>query len=75
MVCLSCFEVLQTVTAFIMRRLPLALRTIKATKYRLDNLAKRTDRASDFLRTNTDMVIENQALLTSMNNRAKIQLN
>lgn len=68
---------LQTVTAFIKRRLSPALRTIKATKYRLDDLAKRTDRASDFLRTKIDMVIEkqNQALLTSMNNRAKMQIN
>ncbi len=70
-------EGLQTVTAFIKRRLSPALRTIKATKYRLDDLAKRTDRASDFLRTKIDMVIEqqNQELLTSMNNRAQMQLN
>ncbi len=68
---------LQTVTAFIKRRLLPALRTIKVAKYRLDDLATRIDRASDFLRTQIDMAItqQNQALLTSMNNRAQIQLN
>ena len=70
-------EGLQTITAFVKRRLTPALRTIKAAKYRLDDLEKRIDRASDFLRTKIDMVIEkqNQALLTSMDNRAQIQLN
>ena len=45
--------------------------------YRLDDIAKRIDRASDFLLTKTNMVIEeqNQALSTSMNHRAKMQLN
>lgn len=70
-------EGLQTFNAFIERRLSPALRTIEAAKYRLDDIAKRIDRASDFLRTKINLVIEeqNQALLTSMNKRAQIQLN
>lgn len=68
---------LQTMAAFIDRRLSPAHRTAQATKYRLDDLAARVDRASDFLRTRVDLAIEsqNQALLHSMNKRAQMQLN
>lgn len=66
---------LQTMAAFIDRRLSPAFRTVEATKRRLDDLSGRVDRASDFLRTRIDMAIEaqNQALLKSMDRRAQLQ--
>jgi len=66
---------LQTLSAFVDRRLSPALRTVEAAKRRLDDLASRVDRASDFLRTRIDMSIEaqNQALLKSMDRRAQMQ--
>lgn len=68
---------LQTMAAFIDRRLSPAYRTVLAAKRRLDDLANRVDRASDFLRTRIDMAIEgqNQALLKSMDRRAQMQFN
>lgn len=68
---------LQTLTSFIKRRLSPADRTVLAAKRRLDDLASRVDRASDFLRTRINMVIEtqNQALLKSMDRRAQMQFN
>ncbi len=68
---------LQTLTSFIERRLSPACRTVLATKRRLDDLASRVNRASDLLRTRINMVIEtqNQALLQSMDRRAKMQFN
>jgi uncharacterized membrane-anchored protein len=67
---------IQTLSAFIKRRLLPAIRTIKAAKQRLEDLVNRANRASDFLRTQIDMAIaqQNQALLTSMNQRSKMQL-
>ena len=66
---------LQTLSAFVDRRLSPALRTVEAAKRRLDDLAGRVDRASEFLRTRVDMAIEaqNQALLKSMDRRAQMQ--
>ncbi|MBQ0758004.1 MAG: DUF3422 domain-containing protein [Amphritea sp.] len=66
---------LQTLSAFVDRRLSPALRTVEAAKRRLDDLASRVDRASDFLRTRIDMAIEaqNQTLLKSMDRRAQMQ--
>jgi len=66
---------LQTMAVFIDRRLSPAHRTVQAAKRRLDDLAQRVDRASDFLRTRINMVIEaqNQALLKSMDRRAQMQ--
>lgn len=68
---------LQTLTSFVERRLSPAYRTVIAAKRRLDDLALRVDRASDFLRTRINMTIEaqNQALLQSMDRRAKMQFN
>jgi len=68
---------LQTLSAFIDRRLSPAYRTVLAAKRRLDDLSSRVDRASDFLRTRIDMAIEaqNQALLQSMDHRAQMQFN
>lgn len=67
---------IQTLSAFIKRRLLPAIRTINAAKQRLEDLVNRANRASDFLRTQIDMAIaqQNQALLTSMNQRSKMQL-
>lgn len=66
---------LQTISAFIEHRLGPAFRTAEATKRRLDDLSRRVDRASDFLRTRVDMSMEaqNQALLQSMDKRAQLQ--
>lgn len=68
---------LQTVRAFIDRRLLPAFRTVQAAQRRMDDLASRIDSASDFLRTRVDMSIEaqNHELLISMDRRAKLQLN
>ncbi|SEK34131.1 Uncharacterized membrane-anchored protein [Colwellia chukchiensis] len=68
---------LQTLNAFIDRRLSPAYRTVLAAKRRLDDLSSRVDRASDFIRTRIDMAIEaqNQALLQSMDRRAQMQFN
>ncbi|WP_462157420.1 DUF3422 family protein [Pseudoalteromonas sp. GB56] len=68
---------LQTLCAFIERRLSPANRTVIAAQRRLDDLASRVDRASEFLRTRVDMAIEvqNQALLKSMERRARLQFN
>ena len=66
---------LQTISAFIERRLSPAIRTVDAAKRRLDDLASRVDRATDFIRTRIDMSIEkqNQNLLKSMDRRAGMQ--
>ncbi len=66
---------IQTMATFIERRLTPSHRTVQAAKRRLDDLSQRVDRASDFLRTRINMVIEaqNQALLKSMNRRAQMQ--
>lgn len=68
---------LQTMAAFIDRKLSPSYRTVIAAKRRLDDLAERVDRASDFIRTRIDMAIEtqNQALLKSMDRRAQMQFN
>lgn len=66
---------LQTISAFIDRRLSPAIRTVNAAKRRLDDLSGRVGRATDFIRTRIDMSIEkqNQNLLKSMDRRAKMQ--
>lgn len=66
----------QTMAAFIDRRLSPAFRTVVATQNRMDDLSRRIDSASEFLRTRVNMSIEaqNQELLQSMNHRAKLQL-
>lgn len=66
---------LQTISAFLDRRLSPAIRTVRAAKRRLDDLSGRVGRATDFIRTRIDMSIEkqNQNLLKSMDRRAKMQ--
>ena len=67
---------LQTFNEFLPRRLTPAFRTCESVSTHLDDLSKRIDRASELLRTRVDLTLEaqNQALLQSMNQRSKVQL-
>ncbi len=66
----------QTFGEFMMRRFDPAMRTVASTKSRLENMTTRAARASDLLRTQVDVErsAQNQDLLTSMNERAALQL-
>lgn len=61
---------------FMMRRFDPAMRTVTATERRLQALSDRALRAGDLLRTKVDVArsAQNQALLTSMDKRADLQL-
>jgi len=67
---------LQTIGEFMNRRLTPAINTCASTSKRFNSLSKRINNAGQLLRTRVDMTIErqNQALLTSMDLRAKMQL-
>ncbi|MFT7491698.1 MAG: putative membrane-anchored protein [Pseudohongiellaceae bacterium] len=67
----------QTIGEFIRRRLDPAMLTCHSIDKRLDDIAKRTSRAVDLLRTRLDLTIEkqNHQLLESMNQRAHLQMN
>ncbi len=67
---------IQTIGEFMKRRLQPAINTCNATAKRLNQLSRRISNAGDLLRTRVDISIEqqNQALLKSMNQRAKMQL-
>lgn len=67
---------IQTIREFMKRRLEPAINTCMSTAKRLTLLSERTSNAGQLLRTRVDITIErqNQALLTSMNKRAKMQL-
>ena len=67
---------IQTIGEFMKRRLEPAINTCQMTENRFARLSKRISNTSQLLRTRVDMSIErqNQALLTSMNLRAKMQL-
>lgn len=67
---------LQTIGEFMKRRLEPAINTCVSTSNRFSLLSKRINNAGQLLRTRVDMTIErqNQALLTSMDSRAKTQL-
>ncbi len=67
---------IQTIGEFMKRRLEPAINTCQVTDRRFALLSKRISNASQLLRTRVDMSIErqNQALLTSMDLRAKMQL-
>jgi uncharacterized membrane-anchored protein len=69
-------EGLQTIAEFTDRRLAPALRTVDAMGGRLRGVAERLSRAATLLRTRVDIALEeqNQALLVSMDSRAKVQL-
>jgi len=66
----------QTFREFMMRRFDPAMRTVSASKRRLDDLSKRTERASTLLRTQVEVErsAQNQTLLESMDQRAALQL-
>jgi uncharacterized membrane-anchored protein len=70
------FEGRQTMGEFMMRRFDPAMRTVKATERRLNQLAQRATRAGDLLRTRVDVErsAQNQKLLESMDARADAQL-
>jgi len=67
---------IQTLGEFIKRRLEPAINTCESTSHRFTLLSERVSNASQLLRTKVDIIIErqNQALLTSMALRAKMQL-
>ncbi len=67
---------IQTIGEFMNRRLEPAFSTCTATSKRFTLLSKRISNAGQLLRTRVDITIErqNQALLTSMDLRAKMQL-
>lgn len=69
-------ETVQTIREFMDRRLTPAVRTCLATAARLEATAERLARATSLLRTRVDLVVEeqNQALLASMERRARLQL-
>jgi uncharacterized membrane-anchored protein len=66
----------QTIEEFTDRRLAPAMATCESVARRLDELSARIARASQLLRTRVDVALErqNQALLESMDRRAKVQL-
>ncbi|SFR36520.1 Uncharacterized membrane-anchored protein [Yoonia tamlensis] len=66
----------QTFGEFMMRRYDPAMRTVAATQARLKSMSDRALRAGDLLRTRVDVErsAQNQALLTSMDRRADLQL-
>ena len=67
---------IQTIGEFIKRRLEPAINTCRSTANRFTSLSERVGNTSQLLRTRVDIIIErqNQALLTSMDLRAKMQL-
>lgn len=66
----------QRLTTFIERRFTPAMDTVASTRARLEGLARRIERASALLRTRVDMQlqVQNQNLLRSMDERARLQL-
>jgi uncharacterized membrane-anchored protein len=67
---------LQTIGEFMARRLTPAVSTVATVSQRLQNLSDRVAQASNLLSTRVDIAREkqNQALLGSMDRRAKLQL-
>ncbi|MEL6599885.1 MAG: DUF3422 domain-containing protein [Pseudomonadota bacterium] len=66
----------QTFAEFMMRRFDPAMRTCRSAEARLSNLAARTERAANLLRTRVDVQLatQNRVLLESMDKRAALQL-
>ena len=66
----------QTLREFMTRRFDPAMRTVAATRARMEQLSGRAARASDLLRTRVDVdrTASSQALLESMDRRAALQL-
>ena len=67
---------LQTITAFLTRRMGPAMNTVESVATRQDRLSDRVMRTSNLLRTRVDcqMEAQNRDLLQSMERRARIQL-
>lgn len=65
-----------TISSFLERRLTPAFNTCESVSERLEDLARRIERAGDLLQTRVDLTIEaqNQSLLSSMNRRGKLQM-
>ncbi|SEM65863.1 Uncharacterized membrane-anchored protein [Palleronia salina] len=70
------FEGRQTIGEFMMRRFDPAMRTVTATRGRLQEMSERALRAGELLRTRVDVErsAQNQDLLESMDRRADLQL-
>ncbi len=70
------FEGRQTFGEFMMRRYDPAMRTVKSTERRLEQMSTRAERAGELLRTRVDVErsAQNQKLLESMDRRADLQL-
>lgn len=70
------FDGRQIFAEFMMRRFDPAMRTVKATERRMQQMADRATRAAELLRTRVDVErqTQNQALLESMDKRAALQL-
>jgi uncharacterized membrane-anchored protein len=70
------FQGRQTFGEFMMRRYDPAMRTVKSTERRLEQMATRAQRAGELLRTRVDVERQgqNQKLLESMDRRADLQL-
>jgi uncharacterized membrane-anchored protein len=66
----------QRLSTFILRRFDPAMVTVATTRARLERLNARIERASTLLRTRVDLQLQeqSQALLRSMNDRARLQL-
>lgn len=66
----------QRIGTFIDRRFQPAVRSVRAAERRLDELAERVSLAGDLLRTTVQVQLEDQnaSLLTSMEERARIQV-
>lgn len=65
-----------TIREFMTRRLTPAVKTCESVGYRLEDISRRVDRASDMMRTRVELSIQhqNQTLLTSMDKRSQVQL-
>jgi uncharacterized membrane-anchored protein len=68
-------ERLQTIEEFMERRLAPAMQTCETAARRLESLSRRLARASDLLRTQVDVALQeqNRDLLLSMDRRANLQ--
>jgi uncharacterized membrane-anchored protein len=67
---------MEIISSFLARRFEPAMRTCRAVEGRMEGLGTRIARAADLLRTRVDLALQeqNQALLVSMDRRAKLQL-